>query len=98
MVEPLAGYGRIHGAGLRISPQGRLRHWGYPMAQPLAPLMFEQPHPIIHRVLGCDLTNDNYSPSSFLIVRSTSPRMFIAALMSNGESEITWKKPFPFTS
>ena len=42
MVEPLAGYGRIHGAGLHISPQGQLRHWGYPITQPLPPLVLKQ--------------------------------------------------------
>jgi hypothetical protein len=42
MVDPLAGNGRTYGAGLHISPPGQLRHWGYPISQPLPPLMFKQ--------------------------------------------------------
>jgi len=42
MVEPLAGYGRKHGFGVHISPPGQLCHSGYPITQPLPPLMFEQ--------------------------------------------------------
>ena len=42
MVDPLAGYGRIHGVGGHISPHGQLRHWGYPMAEPLGALVLKQ--------------------------------------------------------
>ena len=42
MVDPLAGYGRIHGVGGHISPQGQLRHWGYAMAEPLGALVLKQ--------------------------------------------------------
>jgi len=41
MVEPLAGHGRIHGAGVHIRAASQRAHAVQPIAQLLPPLMFE---------------------------------------------------------